>query len=429
MKSLYWVLLSMLTVIVISAIEGYGFATIRRTAFQKQSQFDKNDNLSLNCSVKASETSPETAVDGLTCDIAEVTDVRNEEKDVLHKSSEIPMSEMELTVDESLLLLSQSNEDIVKAGWKLVHDNDLYTLFKRRGGDGRGAVVYMMKGFVSDVSPRLFLHAQTNKSIRKAWDKTMQDMETDESNPLSLDKYVIEGNDDSEDTLYYRTKWPWPLKDRDYTLARRVRFRMEKDKEAIIFVSKATENGPSVPLKDGAIRVDNYWCRSAYFATPLSSSVSGHGEYSVLRSRHSTEVSRSQPRGEQQQIHQSKVSSPREHQQSGAREGVHLGIDKLFSRPMFNLQQSMPKLETIRVKIHKLGKAGDGGVMKIEPASKSAIDTPGTRFVTIFCDDSKVPLPARVVDMISTQAEKVVPDSMRSLHAAALVEQKRVKSV
>lgn len=29
------------------------------------------------------------------------------------------------------------------------------------------------------------------------------------------------GGDNSEDILYYRTKWPWPLKDRDYTLARR----------------------------------------------------------------------------------------------------------------------------------------------------------------------------------------------------------------
>ena len=30
-----------------------------------------------------------------------------------------------------------------------------------------------------------------------------------------------EGDDISEDLLYYRTRWPWPLKDRDYTLARR----------------------------------------------------------------------------------------------------------------------------------------------------------------------------------------------------------------
>ena len=29
------------------------------------------------------------------------------------------------------------------------------------------------------------------------------------------------GADTSEDTLYYREKWPWPLKDRDYTVARR----------------------------------------------------------------------------------------------------------------------------------------------------------------------------------------------------------------
>ena len=32
---------------------------------------------------------------------------------------------------------------------------------------------------------------------------------------------LTEGQDMGEDLLYYRTRWPWPLKDRDYTLARR----------------------------------------------------------------------------------------------------------------------------------------------------------------------------------------------------------------
>jgi hypothetical protein len=29
---------------------------------------------------------------------------------------------------------------------------------------------------------------------------------------------LVRGGRRAKDQLYYRTKWPWPLKDRDYTL-------------------------------------------------------------------------------------------------------------------------------------------------------------------------------------------------------------------
>mmetsp|Transcript_10094 Transcript_10094/g.22706 ORF Transcript_10094/g.22706 Transcript_10094/m.22706 type:complete len:80 (+) Transcript_10094:106-345(+) len=44
---------------------------------------------------------------------------------------------------------------------------------------------------------------------------------------------------------------------------------------------------------------------------------------------------------------------------------------------------------------------------------------PGMRFVTIFCDDQKVSLPNSVVDVLSTQGEKVVPASIEKLHLVA----------
>jgi len=49
----------------------------------------------------------------------------------------------------------------------------------------------------------------------------------------------------------------------------------------------------------------------------------------------------------------------------------------------------------------------------------SAVDLPGTSFITLFCDDQKVPLPTTIVDILSKQGEKLVPDSITSLHEVA----------
>ena len=43
----------------------------------------------------------------------------------------------------------------------------------------------------------------------------------------------------AHDILYYRTKWPWPLKDRDYTLARRCKVFPAQD--AVVYISKSIE--------------------------------------------------------------------------------------------------------------------------------------------------------------------------------------------
>eukprot|EP01036_Dinobryon_divergens_P038601 gene38601-50697_t len=52
-------------------------------------------------------------------------------------------------------------------------------------------------------------------------------------------------------------------------------------------------------------------------------------------------------------------------------------------------------------------------------SAMTAVDVPGMHFVTVFCDDQKVPLPPMVVDILSAQGEKVVPDSIARLHAVA----------
>lgn len=50
---------------------------------------------------------------------------------------------------------------------------------------------------------------------------------------------------------------------------------------------------------------------------------------------------------------------------------------------------------------------------------KGDVDSPGLRFVTLFCDDQRVPLPAALVDIISAQGEKVVPGAIERLHEVA----------
>lgn len=351
----------------------------------------------------------------------------------------IPFTDIEQAFEESLAIIQKSNDAIVKAGWKLVHENELYTLFKRRGKDenGReekGPVEYMMKGIVDDVSPRLFLHAQTNKNVRESWDKTMSDMDTDLENPDSLDKYVLEGDEESEDTLYYRTKWPWPLKDRDYTLARRVQFKRDHGKEAVVFVSKATGE-LDVPKKDGVIRVDNYWCRSAYFATQQFPSIPSEATAAVKSGNQKAGGQASGGAGDgKQPVHLEGVSTndvlnttfDEESHAHGPGKDVRHRLNHMFTGSKLSLEKNVfEKMKVPRLKKMLSGGGGDGhrrgggGGGKKKKGGSYAYDLKGTQFVTIFCDDSKVPLPSRVVDMISTQAEKVVPDSMRSLHEAA----------
>ena len=152
----------------------------------------------------------ESSADDNTVEVnAEPVDVR---------SYLIPISELAGALEKALEISSQSHEEIKRSGWKVVHQSDIFSLYKRRlkrPGGGDGPVEYLMTGTLPDVSPRTFLHSQIDKQCRKQWDKTMKDMS--DGSTASMET----GGSESEDILYYRTKWPWPLKDRDYTLARR----------------------------------------------------------------------------------------------------------------------------------------------------------------------------------------------------------------
>ena len=101
-----------------------------------------------------------------------------------------------------------------------------------------------MTGEFDDVSASTFLTSQISKQVRQNWDSTLKDM-SEGLIHFVRDEYDIDNEYNAmqlaitNDILYYRTKWPWPLKDRDYSLARRC--KVFNKENAVVFVSRSTE--------------------------------------------------------------------------------------------------------------------------------------------------------------------------------------------
>lgn len=69
----------------------------------------------------------------------------------------IPIQELSQALEKALKISSQTHEEIKQSGWKVVHQSDIFSLYKRRLkriGGGDGPVEYLMTGTLPDVSPR-----------------------------------------------------------------------------------------------------------------------------------------------------------------------------------------------------------------------------------------------------------------------------------
>lgn len=154
----------------------------------------------------------------------------------------IQLSEMDTALSNAQVMMAHTHEEILAQGWKLVHQCEAFSLYKRRQKrpQGDGPVEYVMKGQFPDVSPRTFFLAQIDCSLRKLWDKSMKEMSNGE---ISLEEHYDTDKDctgkvsTSQDKLYFRAKWPWPMKDRDYALARRC--KIYHNDSTIVFISKS----------------------------------------------------------------------------------------------------------------------------------------------------------------------------------------------
>lgn len=316
-----------------------------------------------------------------------------------------------------------------------------------------------MIGEVKDVSPRKFLQAQVERVLREQWDTSMDEMKVLQTNndiknensdhqehsnkreegkkagawspnsrflnghsssstsstSSSNDNNHINDDDGSlssgsisaTDIIYYRTKWPWPLKNRDYVLARRCKQIVSASSglpPALVFVSKSfagdtneeiqtsTDNNNNnkidleklkekIPFSDGAIRVDQYWCHSTFMSTQTSKLQEALNAMNI------------------------DDTPTQNHESSSHHDTKHPA--RHFRRKHNNQSNS------------------DGDVDEHwKPASPitvlgQVLDEPGTCFVTRFCDECRVPLPQYMIDIIAKHAEKEVRGSIQRLHMAA----------
>lgn len=175
----------------------------------------------------------------------------------------ISSEETKSALTQGLAILSSNGDVLKKDGWKAVHESDIFSLFKRKlpGRKGKGPVEYLMFGFLDQISPRTLMRTQVDREHRERWDRTLSSMETLQRGSSEL----CQGAEDSQDVQYYRCRWPWPLKDRDYTLSRRC--LKSPDKRALVFVSKSI-SFPARPSVDKVIRVDKYRCFSVFLSSP-----------------------------------------------------------------------------------------------------------------------------------------------------------------
>ena len=237
----------------------------------------------------------------------------NKYDDTSHDSLlKIHSNELKQVLSKCLNMINMSKTQIILSGWKLVHHNhnENFMLYKKKIKENGYRVVYLMIGEFKDISGRNFLKCQFDHTLRKQWDITCREMNTQ---GFEKTKLLLKGDKDSADLLYYRTKWPFPLKDRDYVLARRT--RNYPDKKAMVLISKSTDS-KLFPKKSNVMRIDKYWCQTAVIG-------------------------------------------------------------------------------------------------------KDHIDKCGCKFITFFCDDVQIPLPTKLIDLLCKAGERVVPDSMSSLHRVA----------
>jgi hypothetical protein len=169
----------------------------------------------------------------------------------------IPKTELQDILTNAKDFLAQNRSSLLNSGWKLVFEASAFSLYKRKkvktdpsttGANPEGPTEYLVKGGYSDISAKSFLQAQVIKKFRKLWDTSTKEMSegiidivpqeprTNSNNSTNLFAARLSN---SSDAIYFRSKWPWPLKDRDYVLARRC--KVFDDDNAVVFASKSCE--------------------------------------------------------------------------------------------------------------------------------------------------------------------------------------------
>lgn len=149
---------------------------------------------------------------------------------------------MSVFKDTEFELACKELEEPQTEGWEFFTESHGVTIY-RLYNETSGLYEYKVYGVLDDVLPDICAQVYMDLEYRKKWDSYVNELyETEQQGK----KYI-----------YWHVNYPWPMAHRDYVYARTLR-EMDYNGKKIWVVLARSENVPSVPEKDGIIRVDDY---------------------------------------------------------------------------------------------------------------------------------------------------------------------------
>ncbi|XP_028415009.1 stAR-related lipid transfer protein 7, mitochondrial-like [Dendronephthya gigantea] len=139
--------------------------------------------------------------------------------------------------------LLEQNEHKTEEGWvKFLQQKDL--LVWRRPLNKDGLYQYKVFGTFFDISSEAFFKSQIDLQYRKSWDKYA----------ISLD-IIDKSSECGSEVVHWVTKFPYPLKSRDYVFVRRA--QIDDLSNTMVLVSRASSH-EECPESEEYIRVKDY---------------------------------------------------------------------------------------------------------------------------------------------------------------------------
>jgi len=203
------------------------------------------------------------------------------------KMSSEDIDQKDLAYLESLSL--KTHNQLETDGWTAivpVSSSTTYSVYTRADKLNKTLAQFLVIATMKEVSPRIALLTNVNSEYRRKFDLGIKDIYTlpiksplsassSSSVPADISKRVTQDHQLSNscrvgfnEILYYRSKCPWPMKDREYVMSRRC--RVLENRGAALIVSKAETDNRVGPVPVGVQRMENYRSISAFLSNNRS---------------------------------------------------------------------------------------------------------------------------------------------------------------
>ena len=136
----------------------------------------------------------------------------------------------------------EDRELLEMEGWTRELEQERLTIWKKLLPE-EGLTLYKIFGHFDTISAVEFYNAQVNDQYRSVWDKSVNNL------------YVVDNITNNREVVYWATKFPFPLQDRDYVFERR---HVMDDKSGRIEIASRSITHKAKPILPKFVRVLNY---------------------------------------------------------------------------------------------------------------------------------------------------------------------------